>query len=375
MKTLVIMTVAASFVSTLPMVRGAEPIRVAMTAERWRAGENAEFLQTLGFPRGLMRLNSGNAVLKDTAFADGTIEFDVKPVGRGAPGVIFRQQDENNYELFYLRPDPDCPAYIACLQYAPQTHGVLLWDLFLQYETSAPLRETSWNHIRMVISGRRMNIFVNRASSPTLAVGRLEGDALKGGLRLQGPATFANVVITPGAVDDLSPEPVRDPTDDDSRLVRNWRLSPFSPLPKGKDPVFAEMPGEAGTWKNFGAERNGLINLSREYGRPLGPKRAVAWLKTTITSDRSQTKNVAIGWTRDVWVFVNGKLIYADKNLFEPAEARKAPDGRCSPENASFTLPLAAGDNEVAVALANDFFGWGLMLRLADSEGVHLAPK
>ena len=376
MKILVSMTVAASFASTLPVVRGAEPIRIAMTAEHWRAGENAEFLQIQGFPRGLMRLNSGNAALKEIAFADGTIEFDIKPVGRGAPGVIFRQQDEGNYELFYLRPDPDCPAFNACLQYAPQTHGVLLWDLFPQYEASAPLHETAWNHIRMVLSGRRMNIFVNGTLLPTLAVGRLEGDALEGGMRLQGPATFANVVITPGAVDGLSPEPVRDPTEDDSGIVRNWRLSAFSPLPNGKDPAFAEMPDGAKTWKNIGAERNGLVNLSREYGLPLPrPSRAVAWLKTTIASDKSQTKKAAIGWAREVWVFVNGKLVYADKNLYEPASARKAPDGRCSPENASFTLPLTAGNNEVAVALADDFYGWGLILRLADSEGVHLAPK
>jgi hypothetical protein len=249
----------------------------------------------------------------------------------------------------------------------------MLWDLFLQYQASAPLLETGWNHIKMVVSGRRMNIFVNRASSPTLAVGRLEGDALEGGIRFQGPATFANVVITPGAVDGLSPEPVRDPTDEDNALVRNWRLSAFSPLPNGKEPAFAEKPDGGTPWKNISAERNGLVNLSREYGLPLRPKRAVAWLKTTIHSERNQTKDVAIGWTREVWVFVNGKLVYADKNLWEPASARKSPDGRCSLENGSFTLPLAAGDNEVAVALADDFFGWGLIFRLADSEGVHLA--
>jgi len=34
-----------------------------------------------------------------------------------------------------------------------------------------------------------------------------------------------------------------------------------------------------------------------------------------------------------------------------------------------------AGDNEVAVAIANNFFGWGLMLRLADPEGVHSGGK
>ena len=199
---------------------------------------------------------------------------------------------------------------------------------------------------------------------------------MKGGLRLQGPGTFANMVITPDAVDGLSPEPARDPMDGERGLVRNWRLSKFSALPNTKDPMYTEMPVASQEWKTIGTEPNGLVNLSREYGLPLHePNRAVAWLKTTIASDRKQTKKVDIGWTRELWVFVNGKLVYADKNLYDPEGARKFPDGRCSLENAAFTLPLEAGDNEVAVALANNFFGWGLMLRLADPEGVHQAAK
>jgi hypothetical protein len=352
------------------------PITITMTADHWQTKENAEFLRQLGFFHGLMRLNSGNAVLKDLTFSDGTIEFDVNTIGRGAPGIAFRQQDENNFELLYLRPDPNCPAFQACIQYAPQTHGVLLWDLFPQYQTRAPLRENGWNHIKMVISGRRMNVFVNDAPSPTLEVGRLEGDAMKGGLRLQGPGTFANLVITPGAVEGLSPEPAGDPLDGDRGLVRNWRLSTFSALSNGKDPMYDEMPGASQEWKAISTERNGLLNLSREYGLPVDkPNRAVAWLKTAITSNRKQTKKVDIGWTREVWVFVNGQLVYADKNLFDQEGSRKFPDGRCSLENGAITLPLEAGDNEVAVAIANNFFGWGLMLRLADLEGVHLEAE
>jgi len=352
------------------------PIPIPMTADRWQAKENAEFLRQLGFFHGLLRLNSGTAVLKDTTFSDGTIEFDVNTVGRGAPGIAFRQQDEGNFELVYLRPDPSCPAYRACIQYAPQTHGVLLWDFFPQYEDRAALRENGWNHIKMVVSGRRMNVFVNDAPSPTLQVGRLEGDALNGGLRLQGPGTFANMVITPGAVEGLSPEPVRDPLEGDRGLLRNWHLSEVSALPNGKEPVYKEMPGATQAWKTISTERNGLVNLSREYGRPLPePNRAVAWLKTTITSDTQQTKKVDIGWTREVWVFVNGKLVFADKNLFEVDDARKFPDGRCSLENGTLTLPLEAGDNEVAVAIANQFFGWGVMMRLPDPQGVHLVGK
>jgi hypothetical protein len=354
----------------------AEPITVSMSAEQWQTRENAEFLRQLGFYHGLMRLNSGDATLKDITFSDGTIEFDVDTIGRGAPGVAFRQQDENNFELLYLRPDPACPAFHACVQYAPQTHGVLLWDLFPQYQTRAPLRENGWNHIKMVISGRRMNVFVNDAPSPTLEVGRLEGDATKGSLRLQGPATFANLIITPGAVEGLSSEPLPDPSEGDSGLVRNWRLSTASALPNGKDPGYSEIPSASQEWKMVSTERNGLVNISRQYGRPVPqPNRAVAWLKTTITSDSKQSKKVNIGWTRDLWVFVNGKLVYADKNLFESEDARKIPDGRCSLDNGAFMLPLETGENEIAVALANNFFGWGMMMRLPDAEGVHLTAK
>jgi hypothetical protein len=364
------------FLSTLPMAQSAQPIMIAMTAEHWQAKENAEFLRELGFFHGLMRLNSGKAVLKNVTFSDGTIEFDINTIGRGMPGIAFRQQDEKNFELLYLRPDPSCPAFRACIQYAPQTHGVTLWDFFPQYQNRAPLRENGWNHIKMVVSGRRMNVFVNDVISPTLEVGRLEGDAMKGGLQLQGPGTFANLVITPDRVDGLSPEPVGDPLDGDRGLVRNWRVSKYSVLPLGEDATYEGMPGGSQEWQMISTERNGLVNISRVYGRPLPePNRAVAWLKTTITSDRKQTKKADVGWTRELWVFVNGKLVYADKNLFEQEGARKFPDARCSLENGSFALPLEAGDNEVSVAIANNFFGWGMMLRLANPEGVHLAEK
>jgi hypothetical protein len=136
------------------------------------------------------------------------------------------------------------------------------------------------------------------------------------------------------------------------------------------------MPAASQEWKTIHAERKGLVNLSREYGRPLPePSRSVAWLKTTIASDRKQTRKVEIGWTRELWVFVNGKLVYADRNFFEADDARKAPDGRCSLENGAFPLPLEAGDNEVAVAIANNFYGWGMVLRVSDPDGVHLAAK
>jgi len=71
----------------------AGPIAIPMTADRWQTKENAEFFRQLGFYHGLMRLNSGTALLKDTTFSDGTIEFDVETIGRGMPGIAFRLKD------------------------------------------------------------------------------------------------------------------------------------------------------------------------------------------------------------------------------------------------------------------------------------------
>lgn len=58
------MALCVCFLSALPIAHGAEPVTITMTADHWQTKENAEFLQQLGFFHGLMRLNSGNAVLK-----------------------------------------------------------------------------------------------------------------------------------------------------------------------------------------------------------------------------------------------------------------------------------------------------------------------
>jgi hypothetical protein len=351
-----------------------KPINIPMTADRWETKDNVEFSQADAYPLGVMKVSKGVAVLKGLEFRNGTIEFDVIPMGSMGAGIGFRRKDDDTYEDFYLRPRPNCAAAVDCMQYAPQTHGVLLWDVFPQYEGPAPLKQDTWNHIKLVVSGRRMNIFVNGASAPTLAIGRLEGDALEGGLLMQGPASFANLTVIPDAVEGLTPLPVNDPTDGDKRFLRDWLVSSSASLSPGKDPAFADMPDASQHWTPLNAERGGLVNLSRQVGLPTGHTvRALAWLKTNVDSDSSQTKHVSIGWTREIWVFVNGKLVFADKNLYQPPAARKTPDGRLSLENGSFDLPLQKGKNEIAIALADNFYGWGLELRLDDLKGVRIA--
>jgi hypothetical protein len=366
-----------AMLSVVPqMMWASEPQKIAMTADHWEAKGDVEFLHSdgSGGPAGdVIKVTKGYALLKDFTFHDGTIELDTQPIGNMGAGVAFRYRDKDTYEDFYLRPQPKCDQAAGCIQYAPHTKGVLLWDVYPQFQGPAPLKDgAAWNHIRLVISGKRMNVYVNGATQPSLQIGHLEGDVMEGGIFLQGPGTFANLVVTPGATDGLKPEPEPDPSINNKRLVRNWQLSAWSTLEAGKDPAYSDVP--ASGWVPIEAERGGLVNISRVDGLPTDRKtRTMAWLKTTIVSEKAQTKKVDFGWVREAWVFVNGKLVYCDKNMYMPAEARKKPDGRLSLENGSFDLPLQAGKNEITIALATQFYGWGIKMQLADLKGVKLA--
>jgi len=363
------------------LAQAAEQVKIPMTADRWTTtAGTVNFIEFKG--KSSIELKAGNyaqhiptgsAALSDLTFRNGTIEYDVAATGDMGAGFVFRRSDKDNYEMFYLRPRPKCEEAPDCVQYAPQTHGVLLWDVFPQYQGPAPLRLGEWNHIKLVVSGRRMNVFINGAAEPTLRIGRLEGDSGEGGLMLQGPGIFANLVVTPDAVEDLSRDPERDATASDERYVRHWQLSPFSKLEADQSPTFVDLPRPSAAWVSLEAERGGLMNASRVYGLPLArPDRAVIWLKTTIHSDSAQQKHVSLGWAREIVVFVNGQLVFADKNLYQPPVARKTPDGRLSLENGSFMLPLKTGDNELAVAIVNNFYGWGLEMRFDDVKGLLL---
>jgi hypothetical protein len=83
---------------------------------------------------------------------------------------------------------------------------------------------------------------------------------------------------------------------------------------------------------------------------------------------------------RGVQVFVRGTRVFADKNPYYPVSARRTPDARLTLDTAAFSLPLEAGDNEIVLAVDNDFpnghhhYGWGIKLRLDDLDGIRPMP-
>jgi hypothetical protein len=363
-----------------------EVSKIPMKASRWQTSGDVAFKQDKA-KQDILIIKKGYAQLKHGHFGNGTIQFDIKFVGSRITGITFHQHGDTA-DALYFRPSADCAVSDDCIQYMPTAHHVFEWDLYGNDQTRAPINPAAWNHIKLVVADGRMNVFVNGASSPTLAVGTLQGGFPDGSIRLHGPASYANLTIVPNDTEGLSAEASIDPARTDHRYIDHWLASAPFAMPSrmdatlqektGIDPEYASVPAKSATWKPVSPDPGGLINLTRWYGAAqTGPSITGIWLKTTIRSDHAQVKHVDIGWTREVWVFVNGKLVFASKNLWGIKGASKEPDGRLSLTNGSFDLPLRKGANHVVVALDDNFgggeqhFGWGLKMRMADAAGVH----
>jgi hypothetical protein len=354
---------------------------IPMTSGHWRpvSGKpDVHYVTQEGFPDGIIVLKSGDLALNDFTFRDGTIDFDMKPLAEDIPGIRFRQRDPENGEEFYIRSLPDCRAENDCIQYSPVINGFLLWDVYPEYQSRAPVLPAGWNHVRLVVSGKRMNVFINDSIQPTLSVGELLGDTQAGGLELHGPAAFANLTVSAGKTDGLSPVPLPDSMGNSLGIVHDWLLGPLTPLHYGSPPTYAERPHDSAAWKRLHSERFGILNLNRQFHASKEPA-ALTWVMTSIDSDQDQIKQISLGWLGQAWIFVNGALITSGKNFYYPDSERRFPDGRLSLQNGSFPVPLRRGHNEIVIAVydsvhddgsARTKYGWGLAMRYDDVRGL-----
>ena len=375
----------ASIIGLSQPILASELTYIPMTPAHWLAKGDVSFQHDQA-KQDVLVVNKGYAELKNTNFSNGTIEFDTKFVGERITGITFRQHADAA-DALYFRPSADCTVSEECIQYMPTAHHLFEWDLYGQYQTHAPIDPNAWNHVKLVLSGARMNVFVNGAHAPTLAVGTLVGGFPDGSIRLHGPASYAHLSIAPHVVDGLPAVASCDPAKDDLRYVRDWLASKPFVMPSrmdatlqentGIDPVYSSMPKQTASWKPVALDPGGLVNLTRWHGdAQTGQSITGIWLKTTINADHDQIKHVDMGWTREVWIFVNGKLAFQSKNLYGIKGASKEPGGRLGRTNGSFNLALKKGANQVVVAIDDNFaggqqhWGWGLEMRLANTDGV-----
>jgi len=346
-------------------------IQVPMTPEAWsfKPGK-AEITEHKGVRALKILPNTEPVGLNNVLFDNGTIEFDVEPQDPRFMGIYFRRKDAGESEYLYLRvvPATTNPLAADAIQYAPYQKGVLIWDLLPQFQGPARVKAGEWNHVKLIVSGQQMRVYVNDMDQPVLHVPRLEADVRSGGIAFEGAALVSRVVIRAGAVEEVPSREGYDPTHNDPRYLRRWQMTQPMPLPVGQELQPSATPKPETSWSAIEAERQGLVNLTRLFG--ISEDRRVVWLKTRLTSKTAQKALLRLGFSDEVWVFVNGQPVFMDKNLYRIPTMRKAPDGRISIENATVPLPLKAGENELLIGLANNFFGWGLIARLDELAGI-----
>jgi hypothetical protein len=90
----------------------------------------------------------------------------------------------------------------------------------------------------------------------------------------------------------------------------------------------------------------------------------LVYARTAIESDRDQVKKLYLGYSDDVSVFLNGRILYRGRS----AQAFRDPRflGIVNPENDAIYLPLKKGSNELMLAVSELGGGWGFICQLVD---------
>ena len=140
-------------------------------------------------------------------FQDGTIEFDLEPIRpESAQSIYFHRQDANDQEIVYLRTNSTTnPLANDGIQYSPYVGGVNLWDLYPEYQAPALLKPGEWNHLKLIVSGNRLQVFLNQAPQAVLDIPQLEANSRQGSIAFEGASYVANLHLKPTIVEGVSP--------------------------------------------------------------------------------------------------------------------------------------------------------------------------
>lgn len=344
---------------------------IPLIPEKWVFQDGkVEFIEYKGQKAMKLAQNSGQVVVKDVLFKDGTIEFDVEPILPGfAQSIYFHRKDEKEQEIVYLRVGTIGNKLAnTAIQYTPYFDGINMWDMYPQYQGPAPIKKDDWNHLKLVVSGHQMRVYMNYQPRPVLEIPRLEGNLSEGSIAFEGASYMKNVVVKPNETEGLSPQEGIDLTNHDANYLRKWAVSKPLPLPLGNEAYLAGQPKPENYLDSISAESGGFINLTRKFGG--NKERKVIWLKTKIMAKEAVKTKLQLGFSDEIWVFLNNQTVLVDKNLFQQPAMRKYPEGRMSKDNASVEINLKQGENDLMIALANDFYGWGLVARLESTEGL-----
>ncbi len=325
--------------------------------------------------RPTLRVRTGGALAPaDVTLQDGTIDVDVQVTRqRTFVYLIFRRQADGEQEEFYLRPHKSTLG--DAVQYCPAFQGSAAWQLWHGPDgTASPeIPDGRWLHLRAVLKGTQAAFFLDDMTKPVLVVPRLGRTPAAGGIALRGfvafesspdfvSARFANLVVRKDVVEYAFP-PVVAPSPKPG-IVTAWSVGPFFAPGTG---AIEALPA-AGPAVRATATPDGLVNLHEHVKVPRDVKRVATTARLTVKATHAGPRRFNLGFSDEVSVFLNGQLLYAGNARYSYNQPRR--EGLIELEQAALWLPLRAGDNEIAVTVADSFGGWGLMGQFPDASGL-----
>jgi len=354
---------------------------VAADSLRWEFEGEAKPVEYQG--RKSVFLNGGAATLKDFEFRDGVIDVDVAtPARRGFFGVQFRiDRDGKNAEWVYLRQHKS--GYPDAIQYTPVLNTGLNWQLYngAGFTGAVDIPKDVWFHLRLEVAGAQAKLFVKDMDQPVLVMSDLKSGLQKGQVALAaltGATYFSNFEIRTTAD---APWERHLPTMPPGTLTK-WSLSPaYDALARNLERPLTPAESDAIRWQDVEAEPPGIVVLYRyreaphprvsfanDFSKRLEPQPGmkVLYARTTIDSDRDRVRKLELGYSDDVTVFLNGKILFRGRS----AQNFRDPGflGIVNPENDTVFLPLQKGRNELMLAVSELGGGWGFICRLAETE-------
>lgn len=342
-----------------------QKIEIPFDSDKWNllGAENTEFLGR----KSLM----GMATLKDIEFENGIIEMDIAVTGeRSYPGVVFRMSSQNEYERIYLRPHLP-KTFQNVIQYEGTFKGLDSWQLYYGpgKTTNASLPVNQWFHVKIEVLNDQALLYLNDSTEPILFVEELAHGKSKGTIGVWGPkdgsAYFSNFSFE---VNNNLQFPQPNKPDIPLGMITDWELSQAIKINEVDPEVLPDVQGvKELKWQKIKSLPSGLIDISRYYGR-LGQAPDIIWAKTVISSDKNQTKPYAFGYSDLIFIFLNGKLLFAGNSAYT---SRDANFQGIVGLNDNIFFPLEKGNNELVIALIETFGGWGFMFQEVDAVYEH----
>lgn len=345
--------------------------------------------------RDAIRLTNGIAVLQGATIEDGTIDVDLpapRALGSQFAGVAFRMASTADYEVVYFRAADDGLRWTD-MQYQPVFEGETTWQLYPGdgYEATLPrpadVRNAGGIHVRLVMLGRRADVYVDSMAAPLLRIRELKREPAPGGVGVwaispKGAwAEFDRLSVSAAVATPPTPLP---PIVTPAGQIMRWGVSERLRSPHdsvmGPRELTSEMRRALLAGRLVDAEATGLVNLTKAIGNPGerqpinvfgGGRYGMALASETLTSDRARTVTLHFGYSDGVSIFLNGALVYTGRNDY--GYRYRTDIATLNRDADAVVLPLRPGKNELILAITDKAFGWGFAARLEDAEGVSVA--